>query len=52
MAAVGPAPVIYGLPPRSKGDRLRTRALELQARSNHNKAACALANKLACICYA
>src|SRR5215467_3064832 len=33
-------------------DRLRTWALELQARSNHNKAACALANKLARICYA
>ena len=26
--------------------------LELQARSNHNKAACALANKMARICYA
>ncbi len=33
-------------------DRLRIWALELQARSNHNKAACALANKLARICYA
>ena len=26
--------------------------MSLQARSNHNKAACALANKLARICYA
>jgi hypothetical protein len=26
--------------------------LEVQARGNHNKAACALANKLARICYA
>jgi hypothetical protein len=33
-------------------DRLRLWALELQARSNHNKAACALANKLARICFA
>lgn len=33
-------------------DRLRLWALALQARSNHNKAACALANKLARICYA
>lgn len=31
---------------------LRAWALAVQARSNHNKAACALANKLACICYA
>ncbi len=30
---------------------IRRWALELQARSNHNKAACALANKLARICY-
>ncbi len=27
-------------------------ALEVQQRSNHNKAACALANKLARICFA
>ena len=27
-------------------------ALQVQSRSNHNKAACALANKLARICYA
>jgi transposase len=33
-------------------DRLREWALALQARSNHNKATCALANKLARICYA
>jgi len=33
-------------------DALRHWALSLQARSNHNKAACALANKLARICYA
>jgi transposase len=33
-------------------DPLRRWALEVQARSNHNKAACALANKLARICYA
>lgn len=31
---------------------VRRWALEVQARSNHNKAACALANKLARICYA
>jgi transposase len=35
-----------------KLDRLRTWALELQARSNHNKATCALANKLARIAWA
>jgi transposase len=33
-------------------DRLRAWAVTVQARSNHNKAACALANKLARICYA
>jgi transposase len=33
-------------------DRLRTWAVAVQARTNHNKAACALANKLARICYA
>lgn len=33
-------------------DPLRTWALTLQHRSNHNKATCALANKLARICYA
>lgn len=33
-------------------DRLRGWALSLQSRSNHNKAACALANKLARICFA
>jgi transposase len=33
-------------------DRLRTWALEVQDRTNHNKATCALANKLARICYA
>ena len=33
-------------------DRLRTWALEVQARTNHNKAACALANKLARIAWA
>jgi transposase len=33
-------------------DALRQWALAVQARSNHNKAACALANKLARICYA
>jgi transposase len=31
---------------------LRAWALQVQARSNHNKATCALANKLARICYA
>lgn len=35
-----------------KLDRLRSWALELQARSNHNKATCALANKLARIAWA
>lgn len=33
-------------------DHLRDWAMKLQARANHNKAACALANKLARICYA
>ena len=33
-------------------DGLRAWALEVQARTNHNKAACALANKLARVCYA
>lgn len=33
-------------------DRLRTWALEIEARSNRNKAVCALANKMARICYA
>lgn len=33
-------------------DPLRTWGLAVQARSNHNKATCALANKLARICYA
>lgn len=33
-------------------DALRQWALAVQARSNHNKATCALANKLARICYA
>ena len=33
-------------------DSLRQWALNVQARANHNKAACALANKLARICYA
>ena len=31
---------------------VRRWALEVQSRTNHNKAACALANKLARICYA
>jgi hypothetical protein len=31
--------------------RLRQWALSVQARTNHNKATCALANKLARICY-
>ena len=31
---------------------VRRWALEVQGRSNHNKATCALANKLARICYA
>ena len=35
-----------------KIDDLRRWALALQARTNHNKAACALANKMARICYA
>ena len=33
-------------------DPLRRWAIAVQARSNHNKATCALANKLALICYA
>lgn len=35
-----------------KLDSLRQRSLNVQGRTNHNKAACALANKLARICYA
>ena len=35
-----------------KLDRLRTWALEVQGRTNHNKATCALANKLARIAWA
>jgi transposase len=35
-----------------KLDRLRSWALEVQARTNHNKATCALANKLARIAWA
>ncbi len=31
---------------------VRRWALDVQSRSNHNKAACALANKMARICYA
>ena len=40
---------------RGKGREVhgvRRWALQVQGRSNHNKAACALANKLARICYA
>jgi hypothetical protein len=33
-------------------DPLRRWVLQIQQRSNHNKAVCALANKLARICYA
>lgn len=33
-------------------DGLRTWATEVQARTHHNKAACALANTLARVCYA
>lgn len=33
-------------------DGLRTWAITVQGRTNHNKAACALANKMARICYA
>ena len=33
-------------------DGLRQWALDVQHRANHDKAACALANKLARICYA
>lgn len=33
-------------------DGLRRWALDVQSRTHHNKAACALANKLARICYA
>jgi len=33
-------------------DELKRWALQVQARTGHNKAACALANKLARICYA
>lgn len=33
-------------------DSLRSWALQVEGRTNHNKAACALANKLARICYA
>jgi len=40
---------------RTKGSQvsgIRRWALEVQGRSNHNKATCAMANKLARICYA
>ena len=37
---------------RAGDRRLKDWALKVQARTNHNKAACALANKLARICYA
>jgi transposase len=33
-------------------DGLRLWITHVEARSNHNKAACAMVNKLACICYA
>jgi len=33
-------------------DGLKEWALRVQGRTNHNKAACALANKIARICYA
>ena len=33
-------------------DRLRAWVLDIEARSNRNKAVCALANKMARICYA
>jgi transposase len=39
-------------PARREIDRLKTWALEVQSRTNHNKAACALANKLARIAWA
>ena len=38
--------------PGRRLDGLRTWALDVQGRTTHNKAACALANKLARICYA
>ena len=44
------AKVAQGTGKRIQG--VRQWALEAQGRSNHNKATCALANKLARICYA
>ena len=52
----GARSVLHAASVRAKPARasigLRHWALEVQARTNHNKAACALANKLARICYA
>lgn len=52
----GARSVIYAAATQSKAghpvDRLRSWALDLEARSNRNKAVCALANKMARLCYA
>jgi transposase len=52
----GARSVIYAAATKAKTgqplDRLRSWALSLEARSNRNKAVCALANKLARLCYA
>lgn len=44
--------VSVAIQPGRSVDALRRWALAVQSRTNHNKAACALANKLARICYA
>lgn len=52
----GARSVIYAAATKAKSDqpldRLRRWALDLEARSNRNKAVCALANKMARLCYA
>ena len=52
----GARAVIYAAATKAKAghplDRLRSWALALEARSNRNKAVCALANKMARLCYA
>ena len=50
MPAAGVAKVAKAAEREVSG--VRRWALDVQHRSNHNKAACALANKLARICYA
>ena len=48
----GARAVLQGAPPKSNPDRFRRWALELQRRRGHNKAAVAVANKMARIIWA